>query len=147
MLEINRDLLAIDDQIDSLVRAILDTSEARTYRQAKNALQADHALQADIEVFLKLQTAYEEQQAYAKFRPDIAQLKRKLLAQKRQIDMALSMQNFRQAEVALQEVLADVAVKISQAISPDIFVDTGLPLAPHRRRHGHGAGENIREKG
>ena len=53
---------------------------------------------------------------------------------------------YRQAEVALQEVLAELSSLLSQSISSDIFVDTGLPLAPKRPKHGHGRGDNIREK-
>ncbi|XCY66165.1 hypothetical protein ABG807_12180 [Streptococcus iniae] len=52
----------------------------------------------------------------------------------------------RYAEVDLQKILAHVSVAIAEAISPTIFVDTGLPLAakkesPHKELY-----QNIKEK-
>ncbi|MGT2929153.1 YlbF family regulator [Streptococcus dentasini] len=147
MLKINQDLLAIDHQIDMLVKAILETPQVQTYRTAKAVLTADSDLQEKILQFQNLQESYEEQKNYVNFRPEVAQLRRQVLAQKRQIDMTPCVQDLRLAEVALQKLLADLTTQISQAVSPDIFVDTGLPFAPHKRQHGHGRGENIREKG
>lgn len=147
MLEIDEDLLVIDDAIDSLVEAILASPQAQAYQVSKADLVADSELQIQLATFRELRASYEEQKEFAKYRPEIAQLRRRVLRLKRQIDLTQTMQDFRAAEVALQRLLAEVTQQLAQTISTDIFVDTGLPLAPHHQQHGHGRGQNIREKG
>lgn len=147
MLEINEELLAIDDAVDHLAKLVLASPQAKTYQLAKTKVLADQDLQIQLARFRDLQESYEEQKEFAKYRPEVVGLRRQVLQLKRQIDLTQTMQDFRAAEVALQEVLAGITEQLAQTISPDIFVDTGLPLAPHHRQHGHGRGQNIREKG
>ncbi|WP_165329343.1 YlbF family regulator [Streptococcus tangpeifui] len=147
MLEINEELLAIDDAVDRLAKLILASPQAKNYQIAKANVLADQELQSLLARFQDLQESYEEQKGFVKYRSEVVDLRRQVLQLKRQIDLTQTMQEFRAAEVALQEVLAGITEQLAQTVSSDIFVDTGLPLAPHHHQHGHGRGQNIREKG
>ncbi|MEW6856308.1 hypothetical protein ABG752_10850 [Streptococcus iniae] len=71
--------------------------------------------------------------AFASFRPEVKALKKELLLKKRQLDLNAKIMALRYAEVDLQKILAHVSVAIAEAISPTIFVDTGLPLAAKKK--------------
>ena len=58
-----------------------------------------------------------------------------MFEKKRQLDLNEKVIALRRAEVDLQEVLAKIAQKIAESVSSDVFVDTGLPLAPHKPPH------------
>jgi hypothetical protein len=72
-------------------------------------------------------------------------LKRQVLRMKRQIDLNEVIIGYRQAEFDLQIILASLGEEVAQAISNQIFIDTGLPLAPHKPHHKKGD-TNIKEK-
>lgn len=145
MLEINEELLAIDDAIEQLVEAILASPQVQDYQAKQVSLMADQDLQDQLAQFQELQASYEDQKEFAKYRPEVSQLRRQILRLKREIDMTQTMQDFRLAEVTLQSLLAEITRQLAESVSSDIFVDTGLPLAPRRHKHGQGRGENIRE--
>lgn len=146
MLSINQELYEIDDAIDEVVRAFLKLPVVQEYRQTRLAFLQSEDIQAAISDFQNCQEQYEEVKEFLAFRPDVVQLRRQLLSKKRTLDTHPKVIAYRQAEVTLQEVLAELSTLLSQSISSDIFVDTGLPLAPKRPKHGHGRGDNIREK-
>ena len=58
------------------------------------------------------------------------ELKRQVLRMKRQIDLNEVVIGYRQAEFDLQTILANLGEEIAQAVSNQIFIDTGylLPL-------------------
>ena len=58
------------------------------------------------------------------------ELKRQVLRMKRQIDLNEVVIGYRRAEFDLQTILANLGEEIAQAVSDQIFIDTGLPLAP-----------------
>ena len=72
-------------------------------------------------------------------------MKRQVLRMKRQIDLNEVVIAYRQAELDLQAIMASLSQDIAQAVSDQIFIDTGLPLAPHKPHHKKGA-TNIKEK-
>lgn len=72
---------------------------------------------------------------YAVFRPEVKEICRQLLQKKRELDLNRTVSLLRQNEVAVQTILAELTQEISSVISPTIFVDTGLPLAPHKSHH------------
>ena len=77
--------------------------------------------------------------------PDVRELKRQVLRMKRQIDLNEVVIAYRHAEFDLQTILANLGEEIAQAVSGQIFIDTGLPLAPHKPHHKKGD-TNIKEK-
>ncbi|AXQ79766.1 YlbF family regulator [Streptococcus chenjunshii] len=147
MLRINEEFLAVEDAMETVLQAFLELEIVEKYRETKTAFLNDRELQQDIQHFQELQENYETMAPYKNARAENLKLRRRLLAQKRKIDMNDRLIRYRQAEVEVQKVLAELSQKISAAVSPDIFVDTGLPLAPHKRPHEKGRGRNIRERG
>lgn len=145
MLKIDDQLLAIDDALDDVISAFLELETVKTYKAAAKAVSADEDLQKEIKIFQQLKEDYDRQQSFSKYRPEVGQLRKGILRQKRQLDLNEKMIAMRRAEVDLQAILAEMSQKIAAAISPDIFVDTGLPLAPRKPPHEMGRGKNIKE--
>lgn len=144
MLIIDDQLLELDDTIEELVTAITQTEQAKTYQVSKIAFDTDESLQEMIADFTLKKTAYEQVADYAAYLPEVKDKKKVLYKLKRQLDLHPKVIAFRQAEVALQELLASVTTALAQAVSPKVFVDTGLPLAPHKAPHKKN-GSTIRE--
>ncbi|MGT2906854.1 YlbF family regulator [Streptococcus dentiloxodontae] len=145
MLSINEEFLAIDQSLDKIVKAFLDLPEAINYKQKRQLFLTNAELQERIQDFQALKEDFEAQESYAAFRSEVHQLKRQLLMKKRQIDMNETVIAYRQAETSVQKILAQISQELAQAISAQIFVDTGLPLAPHKPPHKKGRGNNIKE--
>lgn len=143
MLIIDEELLGIEAAVSDLVVALLDLELVAAYKQAKSAFMADQKLQDDLADFQVQRLAYEDMAAYAKFSPEYKDKRRQLFALKRSLDMNEKVVALRQAEVAVQEVLADLTKEMAGLISETIFVDTGLPLAPHKPKHKFG--DSIKE--
>ena len=145
MLIINEELLAIDQAIECLVSYFLKLPEVENYRLKRQKFENDRELQEQLFAFQKLKDSYDTAKAYEAFRPDVRELKRQVLRMKRQIDLNEVVIGYRQAEFDLQTILANLGEEIAQAVSNQIFIDTGLPLAPHKPHHKKG-GTNIKEE-
>ena len=151
MLIINEELLAIDQAIDSLVSHFLMLPEVDAYRLSRQQFENDKELQKQLFAFQELKDSYDTAKAYEAFRPDVRELKRQVLRMKRQIDLNEVVIAYRHAEFDLQTILpifyllANLGDEIAQAVSDQIFIDTGLPLAPHKPHHKKGD-TNIKEK-
>ncbi|MGT2924674.1 YlbF family regulator [Streptococcus caviae] len=145
MLKMDDQLLAIDDALDDVITAFLELDTVKAYQAAAQAVSADKELQEEISDFQRLKEDYDRLQSFGKYRPEAGQLRKAVLRQKRQLDLNDKMIAMRRAEVDLQTVLAEASQKIAAAVSPDIFVDTGLPMALHRPPHEMGRGKNIKE--
>lgn len=146
MLKINSQLFAIEDTLDDSAAAFLNLEVVRTYKAAQKAFLADKNLQKEISNFQHYNEDYNDQKTFIKYRPEVKQLRRKMFEKKRQLDLNEKVIALRRAEVDLQEVLAKIAQKIAESVSSDVFVDTGLPLAPHKPPHKKGYGNNIKER-
>ena len=145
MLIINEELLAIDQAIEYLVSYFLKLPEVENYRLKRQKFENDRELQEQLFAFQKLKDSYDTAKAYEAFRPDVRELKRQVLRMKRQIDLNEVVIGYRQAEFDLQTILANLGEEIAQAVSNQIFIDTGLPLAPHKPHHKKGD-TNIKEQ-
>lgn len=135
MLAIDEHLFEIDEAIDEVAKAFLALDDVQAYLEIKKIFLADAALQESISEFQDLKQSYEEVKEYAVFRPEVKEICRQLLQKKRELDLNRTVSLLRQNEVAVQTILAELTQEISSVISPTIFVDTGLPLAPHKSHH------------
>ncbi|MCS4488748.1 YlbF family regulator [Streptococcus sciuri] len=144
MLIVDNQLLELDDAIEELVLAIVQTDEAKAYQNTKAAFDTDDVLQDMLADFSAKKEDYENLAAYGTVLPEVMDKKKELYKLKRKLDLYPTVIAFRQSEVALQELLATVAKALAQAVSSKIFVDTGLPLAPHKAPH-RKKGRTIRE--
>lgn len=145
MLIINEELLAIDQAIDCLVSYFLKLPEVENYRLKHQKFENDRELQEQLFAFQELKDSYDTAKEYEAFRPDVRELKRQVLRMKRQIDLNEVVIGYRQSEFDLQTILANLGEEIAQAVSDQIFIDSGLPLAPHKPHHKKGDA-NIKEK-
>ena len=145
MLIINEELLAIDQAIECLVSYFLKLPEVENYRLKRQKFENDRELQEQLFAFQELKDSYDTAKEYEAFRPDVRELKRQVLRMKRQIDLNEVVIGYRQAEFDLQTILANLGEEIAQAVSDQIFIDTALPLAPHKPHHKKGD-TNITEK-
>ncbi|WP_313966987.1 YlbF family regulator [uncultured Streptococcus sp.] len=145
MLIIDEELLAIDQAIDSLILHFLGLPEVEDYRLKRQKFEKDRGLQKQLLEFQELREIYEEAQKYEAYRSDVRDLKRQILRIKRQIDLNEVVIAYRQAELDLQTIMASLGKDLAQAVSDQIFMDTGLPLAPHKPHHKKGA-TNIKER-
>lgn len=125
MLAIDEHLFEIDEAIDEVAKAFLALDDVQAYLEIKKIFLADAALQESISEFQDLKQSYEE----------VKEICRQLLQKKRELDLNRTVSLLRQNEVAVQTILAELTQEISSVISPTIFVDTGLPLAPHKSHH------------
>lgn len=146
MLIINDQLVAIDEAIDQLVAQIVQLEVAGAYKKAKQDFLADQELQTDILYFQNLKENYDKMKEFANFRPEVSKMRRELFEQKRRIDLNDNLIHLRQCEVELQKLLAQLTKELSQAVSADIFVDTGLPFDARKSPHKLGRGNNIKER-
>ncbi|SDO42943.1 Cell fate regulator YlbF, YheA/YmcA/DUF963 family (controls sporulation, competence, biofilm development) [Streptococcus equinus] len=137
MLAIDEQLFEIDEAIDEVAQAFLALDSVKSYLAIQKTFLADKALQGRISHFQALKQSYEEVKDYAAFRPEVKDLRHQLLEEKRALDLDQTVSLLRQNEVAVQKILAELTQEISSVISPMIFVDTGLPLAPHKSHHQH----------
>lgn len=137
MLTIDEQLFDIDKAVDDVVTAFLELESVKHYHQAQECFMADTVLQERIAQFQELKQDYETAKRYASFRPEVAEKRRQLFKEKRALDLNEKVSRLRQTEVAVQKQLAELSQKIASTISSDIFVDTGLPLAPHKLHHGN----------
>lgn len=144
MLAIDEQLLEIDEAIDDVAQTFFTLDSVKSYLEIKQEFLADSALQKKIAHFQELKQSYEENKDYLAFRPEVRELRRQLIKEKRILDMNEKVSRLRQSEVEVQEILAELSQKVSFAISPTIFVDTGLPLAPHKSHH-HCRGKEKRD--
>ena len=137
MLTIDEQLFDIDEAIDEVAASFLELESVKNYRKAREVFLADTVLQEKIMHFQALKQSYEDVKSYAAFRSEVAEIRRQLFKEKRGIDINEKVSQLRQSEVAVQKNLAKLSQKISSTISSDIFVETGLPLAPHKSHYGN----------
>ena len=135
----------IDQAIECLVSYFLKLPEVENYRLKRQKFENDRELQEQLFAFLELKDSYDTAKEHEAFRPDVRELKRQFLRMKRQIDLNEVVIGYRQAEFDLQTILANLGEEIAQAVSDQIFIDTGLPLAPHKPYHKK-EDTNIKEK-
>lgn len=146
MLVINEDLIVIDDAIDQLVNNLLERDEFLNYQEKLNALDQDSEVQVAIQELSQLTDSYTKEIDFVKFRPELRELRRTILANKKKLDMNSKVIELRYAEVACQEILAEISQQIANVVSPTIFVDEGLPLSSSKEHPEIGIYQNIKEK-
>ena len=115
----------IDQAIECLVSYFLKLPEVENYRLKHQKFENDRELQEQLFAFQELKDSYDTAKEYEAFRPDVRELKRQVLRMKRQIDLNEVVIGYRQAEFDLQTILANLGEEIAQAVSDQIFIDTG----------------------
>lgn len=82
MLVINEDLMLIEDSIDQLVKELLSSEAFINYQEKLRNLEQDKDLQAAISQLNQLRDSYTSESEFIKFRPELKELRRMILAKK-----------------------------------------------------------------
>lgn len=107
----------------------LKLPEVENYRLKRQKFENDRELQEQLFAFQELKDSYDTAKAYRGFRPDVRELKRQFC----EWSVKLIKRGgywLSSGRVRLQTILANLGEEIAQAVSDQIFIDTGLPLAP-----------------
>lgn len=120
MLVINEDLLAIDEAVNRLVKDLVDTDHFQDYLEKKQTFEQDKILQKDILAFKELVIEYEKAKESFASRVDVKNRKRGLIESKRALDLHPNVRALRLAEVAFQEILAQISEAIAETVSSSI---------------------------
>lgn len=146
MLAVNDHLFALEAAALDLVQALKNTPQYGHYQLASKQVHKDTELGRRIQAFQQLVDIYEEATRHSKDVSHLSALRQQVLACKKQLDLHPAMVQLRYAEVDFQKLLAQVTQSLAEAVSPTIFVDTGLPLAAKKAPHPQGIYKNIKEK-
>lgn len=124
MLVISEEFIAMEEAIDQLVACLKKVPQYQAYAEAKAAVEADGNLQVEMSRFQDIKKRYDASKALQEFRPEVRQLRREMLLQKRTLDCHPLVVSMRLAQMDLQEILANISEEIAGAVSDSIFVDT-----------------------
>lgn len=122
------DMAQILDEAYVLADMINSSLEVSEYLEAKEQMEKDPVAQELLAAFTKKRTEYEDIQRFGKYHPDFNRISAEVRELKRSIEMLDSVQRFKKAENALDEILYSVGRTIADAVSPEIKVPSNNPL-------------------
>ncbi|MGP6138784.1 MULTISPECIES: YlbF family regulator [unclassified Jeotgalibaca] len=122
---INEELFAIESQCERMLALIRNSVAMHTFKLAKEALEDSEEAQEKIRHFNHIKTEFEKIEAYGSYAPGFKELRTKLFASKREMDLDDVIYNYRIAERDLQVQLDLIAKKLATAVSENILVSAG----------------------
>ncbi|MGY3749156.1 YlbF family regulator [Vagococcus acidifermentans] len=122
------EVMALEDSVEQLADELLTSSLANDYLEKYQALAASRAAAEKINAFVKAKESFERIERFGTYAPDFTQKRRELRQKKRALDLDDTVAAFRMSETALQELLDNMCVDISNSISDTIKVDAGNPF-------------------
>jgi cell fate (sporulation/competence/biofilm development) regulator YlbF (YheA/YmcA/DUF963 family) len=131
---ITENLFAIEKKVKELAKLILSSEQAKNYYLAsekclndKEAILLEQKLQSAYDAFLQVQK-------YGSYAPDYKEKKHAFYQTKRAYDLSKSVASMRLAETDIQNILDEIAVKITGKVSKKILVKTGNPFTKHQNK-------------
>lgn len=131
---ITENLFVIEEVLKELVKTIGKSEQARQLSLARREVSEDPEI---LRLEKNLQSAYDEFaciQKYGSHAPGYNDKKKTFYHAKKVYDLHDSIANLRQAEMAMQTILDEIAVKIAKVVSENIPVDTGNPFFDHEQK-------------
>ncbi|WNC17085.1 YlbF family regulator [Brevibacillus brevis] len=107
---------------------INQSREVSDYLLAKRRMEADVEAQRLLALFEKKKEQYEDVQRFGKYHPDYDHISKEVRELKRTIELMDSVQAFKRAEDALDELLYQVSRTIADAVSETIKVPSNNPF-------------------
>ncbi|MFF0826982.1 YlbF family regulator [Brevibacillus sp. NPDC003359] len=107
---------------------INQSSEVSEYLEAKRQMEADEEVQRLLVVFEAKKEQYEDVQRFGKYHPDYNHISKEVRELKRSIELRDSVQAFKRAEDALDELLYQVSRTIAHSVSETIKVPSNNPF-------------------
>ncbi|MGW7900670.1 YlbF family regulator [Staphylococcus shinii] len=125
---ITEETLTVLDEIEALSDKILESRLYQEYRQAEQVLANNDEAHLLYQAFLKSKDKYDEIMRFGKYHPDYQNVMLDTRKRKRAYEMLPVVMNHKQKEVALQELIDQVIVKIAYAVSENVKIEAGNPF-------------------
>ncbi|WP_436943680.1 YlbF family regulator [Staphylococcus xylosus] len=125
---ITEETLTVLDEIEALSDKILESRLYQEYREAEQALADNDEAHLLYQAFLKSKDKYDEIMRFGKYHPDYQSVMLDTRKRKRAYEMLPVIMNHKQKEVALQELIDQVIVKIAYAVSENVKIEAGNPF-------------------
>lgn len=125
---ITEETLTVLDEIEALSDKILESRLYQEYRQAEQALANNDEAHLLYQAFLKSKDKYDEIMRFGKYHPDYQNVMLDTRKRKRAYEMLPVVMDHKQKEVALQELIDQVIVKIAYAVSENVKIEAGNPF-------------------
>lgn len=125
---ITEETLTVLDEIEALSDKILESRLYQEYREAEQALADNDEAHLLYQAFLKSKDKYDEIMRFGKYHPDYQSVMLGTRKRKRAYEMLPVVMDHKQKEVALQELIDQVIVKIAYAVSENVKIEAGNPF-------------------
>lgn len=125
---ITEETLTALDEIEALSDKILESRLYQEYREAEQALADNDEAHLLYQAFLKSKDKYDEIMRFGKYHPDYQSVMLDTRKRKRAYEMLPVVMDHKQKEVALQELIDQVIVKIAYAVSENVKIEAGNPF-------------------
>ncbi|MBF0813236.1 YlbF family regulator [Staphylococcus sp. mip270_02] len=125
---ITEETLTVLDEIEALSDKILESRLYQEYRESEQALADNDEAHLLYQAFLKSKDKYDEIMRFGKYHPDYQNVMLDTRKRKRAYEMLPVVMDHKQKEVALQELIDQVIVKIAYAVSENVKIEAGNPF-------------------
>ena len=125
---ITEETLTVLDEIEALSDKILESRLYQEYREAEQALADNDEAHLLYQAFLKSKDKNDEIMRFGKYHPDYQSVMLDTRKRKRAYEMLPVVMDHKQKEVALQELIDQVIVKIAYAVSENVKIEAGNPF-------------------
>ncbi|RIP35641.1 YlbF family regulator [Staphylococcus gallinarum] len=125
---ITEETLTILDDVEALSDKIAASSIYKAYEAAQQALSDNDEAHLLYQAFLKSKQNYDEIMRFGKYHPDYQKVMLETRKRKRAYEMLPVVIDYKQKEVALQDLIDEVIVKIAYSFSENVKIETGNPF-------------------
>lgn len=122
MIATTMELINVADAADELGEMILQSEQAKQYRDCYDKLYTVESVKYKIFAFSRLKERYEDVQRFGRYHPDYKRIMMETRTAKREMDMDEHVAAFRRAETELQKLLDDISLLIARSVSEQVKV-------------------------
>jgi len=122
------DMVELIMESHELSQMINQSNEVEAYLTAKKRMEEDTQAQELLALFEKKKEAYEDVQRFGKYHPDFDKISTEVRQLKRSLEMLDTVQAFKRAEDALDNLLYQVSRTIADSVSHTIKVPSNNPF-------------------
>ncbi|MCG3400506.1 YlbF family regulator [Staphylococcus massiliensis] len=124
----NEAVFSILDDVEDLAHKIKQSDIYHAYLKTKSTMEEDVEATNKYQAFIRKKEKYDEVMRFGNYHPDYFNTMIETRKLKREYEMHPSVVAFRQHETKLQDLIDEVLVILSKAISDHIKVEAGNPF-------------------
>ncbi|TDM03578.1 YlbF family regulator [Macrococcus hajekii] len=124
----NEQLFSVLDKADELNAYILQSESYEQYRAHQLALKQNEEVEILKKQLIKLKERYDEVMRFGRYHPDYMETLLETRRAKKAYDLHPAVAEAKKSEMALQSLLDEVLVIVSNAISKEVKVESGNPF-------------------